>query len=233
MNADKRLAKNKMSANKLKENATILAGYVPTAKVRIPKNECRAAGHGTHMPVTAYFFAHFTLKLKALLTIKMETMNKFVRKYRPVFLTWAIHKMALPFIRLIVTIEQFPYTMAELRQMSRDSLAAALIRFWEQNGLDLLAEYEGHDIKHALLGYPANEEGEVCLQYFLLGNGYRTFPVLISVVITFFIMPDYYGAMWRAYRRGRQTPRFHGNDLFQRIALPMDVVLRELRVAPM
>ena len=116
--------------------------------------------------------------------------------------------------------------------MDDDTTGALLYRFLKQHNLHLLADYESHDIKHALLGYPANEEGEACLQYFFWGNGLRSFPVWITVMVTLFVMPEYHGSFRKAYERGKITPDLQGTDWFGLITKPFDSVIQQLNIPP-
>ncbi len=159
-------------------------------------------------------------------------MIQFIKQCRTRLLAWSIHQLALPVIRLLCRIDKFPFTEHDLRKMEPGTLGALLLAFWDRHDLGLLKYYEGHDIKHAILGYPADDRGEACLQYFLLGNGYRSFPVLISAAISFFIMPEFHRDMRIAYIRGKQTPSLVGVNWLGLLSTPAVAVIEQLRIAP-
>ena len=158
-------------------------------------------------------------------------MIQLLKKWRCALVTWSTHQLALPVIRLIAKLPKFPYSVEQVCAMEPGTLGASLHEFLAAHHLGLLADYEAHDIKHALLGYPATEEGEASLQYFFLGNGQRSFPVLITVFVTFFIMPEYRQSFKRAWRRGKDTPRLGGVDWFSLLPLDVEMVRHNLKIA--
>jgi ubiquinone biosynthesis protein Coq4 len=68
-----------------------------------------------------------------------------------------------------------------------------------------LPYYAKHDIKHILFEYDTTDEGEVCLQCFMLGNKHISFPVAATVLYGFFTMPEYWSKFIKAYKRGANT----------------------------
>ncbi len=118
-------------------------------------------------------------------------------------LVWLTHQMALPVLKLIRKPERFPYSVEKLRSLPEGTLGKDLVNFLEIKQLELLPYYARHDIKHILLGYDTTEEGEGCLQCFMLGNRHLSFPVLATVLYCFIAMPEYWGQFMAALKRGR------------------------------
>jgi ubiquinone biosynthesis protein Coq4 len=125
-----------------------------------------------------------------------------VKKYRATLLVYLTHKMALPILRLVRNPVVFPYSMAGLKQLPENTMGHDLALFLEAKKLDLLPYYAKHDIKHILLGYDTTDDGEVCLQCFMLGNRHVSFPVLATVMYGFVTMPEYWSLFRKAFRRG-------------------------------
>ena len=132
-------------------------------------------------------------------------MYKTFIKYRSALLVFLTHKMALPVLKIIRRPQQFPYNIKQLMQMDEGSLGKALGLFIIEKQLTLLPHYARHDLKHILLQYDTTDEGEVCLQCFMLGNGHLSFPVLATVLFGMFTMPEHWGASWKAFKRGRDA----------------------------
>jgi hypothetical protein len=132
-------------------------------------------------------------------------MYRSVIKLRSALLVYLTHKMALPVLKIIRRPEQFPYCMNQLMQMEDGSLGKALGLFIKEKGLALLPHYARHDLKHILLQYDTTDEGEVCLQCFMLGNGHISFPVIATVLFGLFTMPEHWLAGWYAFKRGRSA----------------------------
>jgi ubiquinone biosynthesis protein Coq4 len=132
-------------------------------------------------------------------------MYKLIVKFRSAILVFLTHNMALPLLQHLRNEEKFKYNLWQLTAMPEDSLGYSLGRFLQQRKLELLPYYARHDIKHILLNYDTTDEGEVCLQCFMLGNGHVSIPVIATVLYGFFTMPEYWKSFRLAYQRGRQS----------------------------
>ena len=141
-----------------------------------------------------YFEKQSTLKIYNILI-----------RYRSAALVYLTHRMALPILRLIRKPEIFPYSRAELDMFPPGTLGKDLADFVHTRQLILLPYYARHDMKHILLEYETTDEGEVCLQCFMLGNGHVSFPVIATVLYGILTMPEYWAKFRKAYRRGRHT----------------------------
>ena len=160
----------------------------------------------------------------------MKKIVQQIKQIRCNIITWSTHKLALPVIRILIRPGKFPYSVNDLREMPDGSMGRELLIFLETYKLHLLTDYESHDIKHTLLSYPADEEGEAGLQYFMLGNGQRSFPVLITVLVSYCTMPEYHQSFRKAYSRGQKTPRLRGTNWFALMPLPYHTVLQQLNI---
>lgn len=128
-----------------------------------------------------------------------------IKKTRSVVLVYLTHKMALPILKLIRKPVLFPYSMKELKCFPQNTMGNDLAVFLEEKGLDLLPYYAKHDIKHILLEYDTTDDGEVCLQCFMLGNGHVSFPVMATVMYGIITMPGYWLLFKEAFKRGRNS----------------------------
>ncbi|MBK7882731.1 MAG: hypothetical protein IPJ81_02030 [Chitinophagaceae bacterium] len=133
-------------------------------------------------------------------------MHKQIIKFRSKLLVYLTHKMALPVLRIIRKPEIFPFSLHELERFPDGTLGSDLVYFLHEKKLDLLPYYARHDIKHILLEYDTTDEGEGCLQCFMLGNGHLSFPVIATVLYGLITMPEYWKAFKKAYIRGKKAP---------------------------
>lgn len=138
-----------------------------------------------------------------------------VKKMRSALLVYLTHRMALPVLRLIRKPVRFPYTMDQLNRLPENTMGKDLAIFLQEKGLDLLPYYAKHDIKHILLGYDTTDDGEVCLQCFMLGNRHVSFPVMATVIYGFVTMPEYWSLFRQAFRRGRACQPIEGWKWFE------------------
>jgi hypothetical protein len=143
-------------------------------------------------------------------------MKKIAVRARTFVLIFLTHKIALPLLKIIRKPNVFRYSKEELNEFPPGTLGNDLYLFLERRNLPLLKHYARHDLKHVLLGYDTTDEGESCLQTFMLGNGRVSFPVLATVVYSYVTMPEHWRKMRQAFRQGRAARSFHGwpwNDL--------------------
>lgn len=146
---------------------------------------------------------------------------KPLKTLRSALLVFLTHQLALPMLKLLRKPELFPYSETELEELPVDTVGHELILFLQSRQLQLLPYYAKHDIKHILLQYDATDEGEVCLQCFMLGNGHISFPVAATVAYGFVTMPEYWSSFRKAFRRGRQSIAISGWEWHKLVAQPV------------
>lgn len=136
-------------------------------------------------------------------------MKKVLLEIRKQILVYLTHKIALPVLKLIRQPKAFEHTKDELEFFPTGTLGHDLYIFLKERNLPLLKHYARHDLKHVLLGYDTTEEGEACLQSFMLGNGRISFPVLATVGYSFLTMPEYWTKMQKAFLQGKKSSPIH------------------------
>ena len=137
-------------------------------------------------------------------------MKRILRQIRIAILVFLTHRIALPFLKIIRKPKAFTYSKEQLKYLPKGSLGNDFILFLEERNLPLLNHYIRHDLKHVLLGYDTTDEGEACLQSFMLGNGRISFPVLATVLYSIITMPEHWKKMREAYLLGRKAISIHG-----------------------
>lgn len=137
-------------------------------------------------------------------------MNNTLIKIRTAILVFLTHKIALPLLKIIRKPNMFNYSKEKLQVLPAGTLGNDLFLFLDQRNLPLLKHYARHDLKHVLLGYDTTDEGEACLQCFMLGNGRVSFPVLATVLYSFITMPEYWKKLKQAYHLGKKGNSIHG-----------------------
>jgi Coenzyme Q (ubiquinone) biosynthesis protein Coq4 len=157
-------------------------------------------------------------------------MYKQIKKFRSQLLVYLTHKMALPILKLIRKPIVFPYSPNELKNFPQQSLGNDLIIFLEKKQLQLLPYYAKHDIKHILLDYDTTDEGEACLQCFMLGNGHISFPVLATVVYGFVTMPDYWKSFTKAYHTGKKCSLIANWKWFEILHQPTHLLKQKIKL---
>jgi len=135
-----------------------------------------------------------------------------LKKIRCSILVSLTHHVALPMLRYFRRPKPFAYTLDQLAVMEDGTLGKDLYHFVSHKKLELLTHYVRHDMKHIVLGYDTTEEGELCLQAFMLGNGRISFPVVATIIFGLCTAPEYWKSMRKAFRKGRNTIAIHQWD---------------------
>jgi hypothetical protein len=157
-------------------------------------------------------------------------MKHWIKQQRKKLLVFLAHKIALPYFKWVRKDYRFPYSITSLQQMPEPSVGRALYYFFSVNQLQMLPHYEKHDIKHVVLGYPPTEEGEVCLQTFMLANGRITIPVVFSVIIGWTLMPFSWSLFRIAWQRGRRNQSLNQLNWFALIPQPLVEVRKNILI---
>ncbi len=140
---------------------------------------------------------------------------KIIRKYRAQMLDKLTHTSAVKFIFKIRNKETFQYSHEQLHQFPSGTLGKELAEELTKNNFTLLENYERHDCKHIILGFPMNELGEASMQFFLFGTRYYSFPQIIAIGVCILIMPEYWSIFYKEYKRGRNCPKLVNVDYNQ------------------
>jgi ubiquinone biosynthesis protein Coq4 len=130
-------------------------------------------------------------------------MYQLIIQLRSKLLVFLTHHLALPVLKLIRQPQKFPYTREQLHAFPNGTLGKDLVEMLDANQFELLTHYAKHDMKHIVLGYSTTDEGEVCLQAFMLGNGHLSFPVASTILFGVCTMPEYWHSFMRAYKKGK------------------------------
>ncbi|MDX5320906.1 MAG: ubiquinone biosynthesis protein COQ4 [Bacteroidota bacterium] len=104
-------------------------------------------------------------------------------------------------------------SFASLQGMQLNSLGKKTAEFLIRHRLDPMPGYEGHDMKHTLLGYGPNMKGEIAMQFFEYGNGNRSAPVVVVMLFGAFFMPEEWPYFRRQYQRGAKASDISQLDL--------------------
>jgi len=94
-------------------------------------------------------------------------------------------------------------TTKQLHEFPSGTLGKALADFLTEHDVELLKGAEYHDIQHVLLGYSVSFKDEVALQFFLHGNGKKSFASISTRIGAWFLLPTQWKYLKAAYERGK------------------------------
>jgi ubiquinone biosynthesis protein Coq4 len=144
---------------------------------------------------------------------------KKIKQLRSALLEFLTHKLALPLITRFRNNAPFRYSIEELLSFPEGTLGKDLALYLRQKNFSLLRNYERHDCKHLILGYEMDECGEARMQFYFLGNRHYSLPVLSTVLITFFLMPEHWSQFRKDFHLGRKGRPFRDEDYNQLVHL--------------
>jgi ubiquinone biosynthesis protein Coq4 len=153
---------------------------------------------------------------------------KYLKQARCKLLVSLTHNVALPMLKHIRKPKPFPYSLQQLSSLDDGTLGKDLYNFIDVKDLQLLTHYARHDMKHIVLGFDTTEEGELCLQSFMLGNGRISFPVLATIIFGLLTAPEYWYAMNASYKRGKQCISIHDWNWFELIPQQTQVLRNKI-----
>lgn len=140
---------------------------------------------------------------------------KTIKRLRSALLEFLTHKMALPAITKFRNNAAFNYSTEELKRFPDGTLGKDLVSYLDKMNFQLLRNYERHDCKHIILGYEMDEAGEARMQFYFLGNRHYSVPVLLTVTLCFFLMPEHWTQFRKDFRNGRAGKKFDDADYNQ------------------
>lgn len=151
-----------------------------------------------------------------------------IKKLRSRVLIYLTHRIALPVLKIIRRPEIFPYPIEKLKDFPSGTLGNELFHFLKHRKLPLLSHYARHDMKHVILDYDTTDDGEVCLQCFMLGNGHISFPVFITVLFGMVTMPEHFQEFRNAFQRGRHANPISNWKWFEILSIPTIILKQKI-----
>ncbi len=156
----------------------------------------------------------------------MKTSKELTLRCR--ILVFLTHQIALPIIKITRKAKPLPYSVQALQSMPKGIVGRDLVDYVEEKDITLISHYARHDMKHLLLGYDTSEEGEICMQCFMFGNGRISFPVLITVVFGLLFTPEFWQKMKLACQMGKECHPIYKWDWMQLLELETEFVKSQI-----
>ena len=93
---------------------------------------------------------------------------------------------------------------SELLQFPEASLGKAMGEFLKKSNVEPLAGAEYHDLQHVLFDYSISFKDEIGLQFFLHGNGKKSFASVSTYIGAWFILPTQWKYLRDSYEKGKK-----------------------------
>lgn len=111
----------------------------------------------------------------------------------------------------VFTIEKFndmsncESKVEELRKLPSGTIGKEIANCLDENKLNLIPNFESHDLKHVLLDFKMTPIDEIRMQAFMLGNGNYTFPYFAILTFGALLLPNHWKKFYGDFKRGKNT----------------------------
>jgi ubiquinone biosynthesis protein Coq4 len=102
-----------------------------------------------------------------------------------------------------------------------NTLGYALGNFYLSNGFDVMPKLENHDVFHVITETNTDIQGEIAMQYLLMGNGKRSLYMYAMIGIGTVIYPEFIRYYMFSYQKGKSLSKFHHIEFKDYLAKPL------------
>lgn len=119
--------------------------------------------------------------------------------------------IAKSFYLSVWIIEQFSETeklkkkVEQLDELEEGTLGKEIAKCLKKNNLNLVPNYESHDLKHSLLNFEMTPLDEIRMQAFMIGNGNWSIPSLVIFIYGVILLPGKWKLFREDYQKGRKA----------------------------
>ncbi len=103
----------------------------------------------------------------------------------------------------------------DLLKLASDTLGFHIGCFLLKHDLELEDQAETHDIFHVLTGYDTTSLQEIGMQFWLYGNGKRSFPLYSAIIAGLLIYPDKFHYLMDCHYLGQRSRSIHNLDYLE------------------
>jgi len=137
----------------------------------------------------------------------------------------------VPIFKYISPDTHWPFTLEQQRHLPEGTLGRDIAKALDRAGYNLIPKFESHDAEHILFNYPMTGLGEIRLQFFLHGNGKRSWVSFSTILFGIGSFPELIWLFIKDYKRGRQFRNLQAVNLGTYLTKETRTVRHELRRA--
>lgn len=152
-------------------------------------------------------------------------------KIRKHMCIWLFEKSKIPYSKLFKTNKlAWNLTNRQLLNFPSTTLGYRLGHFLATNNFSLIPKLERHDAYHVITGYGTKIEEEISLQYFLFGNGKRSFYLFGVAILGFLILPEYSKLYLQSYKHGKSCSPISQFNIKESLSLSLNQIQSKLHL---
>ncbi len=118
--------------------------------------------------------------------------------------------------------EAWQYNAEDLQNYPINSLGYHMGKFLTTHSFQLQEKLESHDVFHVLTNTGITVPDEISMQFYLLGNGKRSFYLFTVICIGSMLYPDYWRYFKSKYTSGKSALPFHQLDFQKLLHQPIE-----------
>ena len=106
--------------------------------------------------------------------------------------------------------KKWSFTIEDYRQMPLNSLGRSVGDYLDDRGFSFVYNGHHHDIRHILLNYDMNPEGEVRMQAFMVGNNWTwNYKGWLAFLFGLVMLPELWGTLAKDWKRGKKARKIN------------------------
>ncbi|WP_338815101.1 hypothetical protein V9L05_08290 [Bernardetia sp. Wsw4-3y2] len=108
-------------------------------------------------------------------------------------------------IEKICDTEKLKSKIAELEKLEQGTLGKEIAKNLKENNLNLVPNFESHDLKHSLLDFKMTPLDEIRMQAFMIGNGNWSLVSILIFLYGVILLPNKWNIFLQDFRKGQQA----------------------------
>ncbi len=133
-------------------------------------------------------------------------------------------------LQLLFPRSRYEQKLQLLRSLPDHTVGNDLARMLDEKGLKLIPGFERHDLNHLVLGYGMEPEEELCMQAYLVGNGYYKLHCCLFLCSSV-LLPCLWRTLFAHFKLGKRGESLSSLSLKEYMTEKTEFVIRKYRTA--
>ena len=133
-------------------------------------------------------------------------------------------------LQILFPRKRYEQKLQLLRSLPDYTVGNDLARMLDAKGLKLIPGFERHDLNHLILGYGMEPEEELCMQAYLVGNGYYKLHCCLFLSSSL-LLPCLWKTLFAHYKLGKRSEALSSLSLKECMNERTEFVIRKYRAA--
>ncbi len=133
-------------------------------------------------------------------------------------------------LQMLFPRERYEKKLQHMRSLPDHTVGNDLARMLDEKGLKLIPGFERHDLNHLILGYGMEPEEELCMQAYLVGNGYYKLHCCLFLS-SGLLLPGLWKTLFAHYLLGKRSESLSSLALAECMSERTEFVIAKFRTA--